>query len=170
MVRLACAMALAAATACGGDAPPAPPAPPSLVGTWCRANDRLTSILAFFRTGDTLAFRWLRKAADGRRRVDCDWDGSCAEVLDGRKVGEYRCSVLPGSTETRASVKCDGWLDEGQRLDMSWTDDFELVSAEELRCRTREANGLTYVGDARPLRTFTKVSRSVADPPRPGSR
>ena len=166
VVRLAIALSLTVAAACGSGAPPAPP---SLLGTWTRQNERLNSILAFFRAGDTISFRWLRQAADGRRRVECGWDGSCVEILDGRKVGEYRCSLLPGATETRASARCEGWLDEGHRVDMSWTDDFELVSAEELRCWTREANGQSYAGNARPLRTFTKVSRSVADPPKAGS-
>jgi hypothetical protein len=151
----------------GSCADQVPQGPPTLTGTWRRGNDRIRSLIAFVPYGDSLAFRWVRNAADGRRRTECTWDGACEERILGRKVGEYRCAVLPGAEAARASVRCEGWLDEGERQDVSWTDDFVVEpDGITLKCYTREANGQTLEGDARQLRTFTKVSPSVANPPR----
>ena len=145
---------------------PTPSEAPSLTGTWRRGNDRIVSLVAFHEGSDGFAFRWVRRAADGRRRVDCSWDGACEERGNGVKVGEYRCTLLPGAQRTSASVRCEGWLDEGQRIEQSWTDDFAVEpDGRTLKCYTREANGRSVEGSARPVRTFTKISPAVAAPP-----
>ena len=147
----------------------AAPEPRTLLGTWTRGNDRLTMILAFFQSENGLRFRWVRRAADGKRNTECDWDGTCVETVKGKKVGEYHCTLDPSSTADNASVSCRGWVEDGRRTDMTWTDDFVMdADGQSLRCYSEEMDGQHFEGNARPLRVFKKISRSVAYPPRRG--
>jgi hypothetical protein len=156
---------IVAAIGCGRSS--AVPAAPKLAGSWSRGNDRLTVILAFHDDGDELRFRWTRLASDGKRRTDCDWDGVCVEKIQEKAVGEYRCVLEPGGTPETASVSCSGWLDEGRRTELTWTDEFVVdPDGSTLRCYSRELNGQTFEGNARPLRVFTKVGDGVAYPPK----
>jgi hypothetical protein len=132
------------------------------VGTWQRGGGTVRSTLAIRREGAGYAAQWRLRSADGRRRVDCTWEGRCEEMVDGRLAARHEllASVEPGTG----------------RLVLDWHTVVLRPQAAELRSRdvldvepggrvltsyTVRRNGQTFEGDARPKRSFDKITDEV---------
>lgn len=141
-------------------------------GTWSRGPAHAKSIVAIARVGDEYRFRWRKVSREpaGLRRVKlevrCDWEGACVETLDGKKIAEHEFRTWTDPDSGHLMVE---WVE--RRLDPkrreSRTVD-ELVvepGGRVLWSYTIERDGQTFEGDARPRRSFTKVTDAIADPP-----
>jgi hypothetical protein len=135
-------------------------------GTWSRGNDRNVSILAITQAAGTWKVRWTKRSFDGKLVVACDWDGVCVERLNGKVVATYSMvSRFDASTGRLYTDTLESRIDP-ERLTFRYTDMLEIADGgRTLWNYTVERDGNAFQGDARPKRSFSKVSDSVAEPP-----
>ena len=135
-------------------------------GTWRRGNDLNVSIVAITESSGTWYFRWSRRSSDGKYNVVCDWDGSCDEWLDGKRVATYtvttRFDPASGllSTDT-VEERLDPRKETRRYSDVMEVKDGGLT----LWNYTTDRDGQHFEGTGRPMRSFTKIANSVASPP-----
>ena len=136
-------------------------------GTWSRGNDRNVSIVAIAEVDGRWWFRWTKRSFDGKLTILCDWDGRCEERLNGALVATYaittRYDAAAGSLSTD-TVETRVLPDEQT---FRYTDVMEVKdNGRTLWNYTVDRDGQHYDGTGRPMRSFTKIANSVADPPR----
>jgi hypothetical protein len=161
-------LAAAALAACG--------LPPMLSdtgyrGTWSRGNDRNVSIVAITEVDGRPRFRWTKRSFDGKFTVLCDWDGHCEERLNGVLDAAYTITARydPATGKLYTDTVEDRVVPEKQTF--RYTDVMEVTDGGlTLWNYTTERNGQHYEGNARPMRSFSKVANGVADPPRGAPR
>jgi hypothetical protein len=138
-------------------------------GTWSRGNDRNVSIVAIAELEGQLRFRWTKRSFDGKLAIVCDWDGRCEERLNGKLVATYAIGVR---FDAAAGVLYTDTVESRIFPDIQtfrYTDVMEVDKGGlTLWNYTVDRDGQHYEGIGRPKRSFSKVSDSVADPPRPG--
>lgn len=137
-------------------------------GTWSRGNDRNTSIVAITQAGGRWYFRWTKRSRDGRLSVLCDWDGRCSERLDGKEVATYTVTTrFDPATGKLGTDTVEERTYPTQRT-FRYTDVMEVADAgQTLWNYTTDRDGVHYDGGTRPMRSFAKLSNSIAEPPRP---
>lgn len=137
-------------------------------GTWSRGNDRNVSIVAIAEVDGHLKFRWTKRSFDGKLVILCDWDGRCEERLNGTLVATYAIRTrLDEAGKLYTDTVEERVIPDEQTFrytDVMEVDDHGLT----LWNYTVDRDGQHYEGMGRPKRSFSKVSNSVADPPRPG--
>jgi hypothetical protein len=135
-------------------------------GTWSRGNDRNVSIVAITESSGTWYFRWSRRSWDGKIVIACDWDGTCREWLDGELAATYtvttRFDPASGLLSTDTIEERTGPRKETRR----YSDVMEIKDGGlTLWNYTTDRDGQHFEGEGRPMRSFTKIANSVANPP-----
>jgi hypothetical protein len=135
-------------------------------GTWSRGNDRNVSIVAITELDGRWYFRWTKRSLDGKLKILCGWDGPCEERLNGKLVATYAISTRYDATTGKLFTDTveERLIPEKQTL--RYTDVMEVKdNGRTLWNYTTDLGDQHYDGLARPMRSFAKVSNSVADPP-----
>lgn len=163
--RLVAAAAAALAVASCGIQPPVTDT--GYRGTWSRGNDRNVSILAITQVSGVWKVRWTKRSYEGSLVITCDWDGVCIERLKDKVVATYTMvSRFDPSIGKLYTDTLESRVDP-ERLTFRYTDLLEVTDGgRTLWSYTVERDGNAFEGRARPMRSFTKVSDSVADPPK----
>jgi hypothetical protein len=140
-------------------------------GTWSRSNLYNVSIVAITEVGGRWYFRWTKRSFDGKHTILCDWDGRCEERLDGKLLATYTIATrYDTATGTLATDTLEERVAPAKRTD-HYSDVMEVADRGlTLRNYTTERNGQRFAGAARPMRSFSKLANSLADPPRPERR
>lgn len=137
-------------------------------GTWSRGNDRNVSIVAITEVGGRWYFRWTKRSFDGKLTILCDWDGRCEERLNGQFVARYTIAVqydAPSGKLSTDTIESRAIPDEKT---FRYSDVMEVKDGgRTLWNYTTDRDGKHLEGGERPMRSFSKVADSVADPPRP---
>ena len=136
-------------------------------GTWSRGNDRNVSIVAIIEIDGRWFFRWTKRSFDGKFTVLCDWGGRCEERLNGKLLATYAISTRydPAARSLTTDTVEERMVPDKQTF--RYSDVMEVKDqGRTLWNYTTERDGQHYDGLARPMRSFTKVANSVADPPR----
>jgi len=140
-------------------------------GTWSRGNDRNVSIVAIAEVDGRLMFRWTKRSFDRKFTILCDWEGRCEERLNGKLLATY---AIITRYDTHSGALSTETLEERvvpDKQTFRYTDVMEVKDGgRTLWNFTSEREGQHYDGTARPMRSFTKIANSVADPPRGGLR
>ncbi len=134
-------------------------------GTWSRGNDRVQSIVAIVKQPDGYRFRWTKVSSDGKLQVRCGWDGACEERLDGKVIANYRFTP---SVDASGKLRIEAVEErlEPEKKTLHYVDQLEVEpGGKVLWSYTIERDGQKYEGNARPKRSFRKVSDGVAEPP-----
>jgi hypothetical protein len=136
-------------------------------GTWRRGSERQGSIVAITEAGGRWYFRWTLRDPDGRRTVLCDWEGRCEERHKDQTVATYTiASRLDPETGKLTTDTVEERI-APEKKTFRYTDVLELAdNGRTLLNFTTDRDGSHFEGAARPRRVFTKISDSVADPPR----
>lgn len=135
-------------------------------GTWTRGSERSQSTIAIHKDSERYLFRWKVDTADGKWRVRCDWDGRCEEHVDGEKVAEYRFDTRLDPASGSLLVECTGNVTKPKPLAVHYVDELVLEpGGRVLWSYTLLRGGQTFEGEARPRRSFHKVSDEVGEPP-----
>ena len=133
-------------------------------GTWSRGNARNISIVAITDVGGTWRFRWTKRSYDGKFTVTCTWDGACEERLNGDLTATYRIGARFEEGKLYTDTLEERLVPE--RLTFRYTDVMEVKDGGlTLWNYTIERDGKALTGEARPMRSFSKVSDSISDPP-----
>ncbi len=136
-------------------------------GTWRRGNDRNASIVAIAEIDGRWFFRWTKRSFDRKFTVLCDWEGRCEERLNGELLATYAINTR---FDASSGVLSTDTIEERRipdKMTLRYTDVMEVKdTGRTLWNYTTERDGQQFVGAARPMRSFTKVANSVADPPR----
>jgi hypothetical protein len=135
-------------------------------GTWQRGNERVTSTLAIVRHEGEYLVRWTKTSADGTVKLNCDWQGQCAEFVEGEKTSEYAFRAWVDEERGNLRLECKGRVHEPLPLDVHFID--ELVVRKKgllLRSHTLMDENGTYEFKKGPKRELRKVSDDVLDPP-----
>jgi hypothetical protein len=136
------------------------------VGTWTRGSERSKSTIAIHKESDRYLFRWKVDTADGKWRVRCDWDGRCEEHVDGAKVAEYRFETRVDPASGHLLVECNGNVTKPKPLTVHYLDELVVEpGGRVLWSYTLQRGGQTFEGEARPRRSFDKVSDDVGEAP-----
>ena len=140
-------------------------------GTWSRGNDRNASIVAISEVNGRWFFRWTKRSFDRKFTVLCDWDGRCEERLNGELVATYAITTrFDASSGTLLTDTVEERMIPN-KMTLRYTDVMEVKdNGRTLWNYTTERDGQRFDGAARPMRSFTKVANSVADPPRGAQR
>jgi hypothetical protein len=135
-------------------------------GTWSRGNDRNVSIVAIVQAGGRYRFRWTKRSFDGKLAITCDWDGRCEERLNRALVATY---AIATSYDAQTGVLSTETVEDRivpTKQTFRYTDVMEVKDGGlTLWNYTTERDGQRYENSARPMRSFSKVADSVADPP-----
>lgn len=135
-------------------------------GTWTRGSARSQSTIAIHKDSDRYLFRWKVDTADGKWRVRCDWEGRCEEHVNGEKVGEYEFDTRVDPASGRLRVECTGNVTKPKPLAIHYVDELVLEpGGRVLWSYTLQRGGQTFEGEARPRRSFHKVSDDVGELP-----
>ena len=136
-------------------------------GTWSRGNDRNVSIVAIAEVDGRWFFRWTKRSFDRKFTILCDWEGRCEERLNGNLLATY---AITTRYDVSSGVLSTDTIEERMVPDKQtfrYTDVMEVKdNGRTLWNYTVDRDGQHYDGAARPMRSFTKISNSVADPPR----
>jgi len=140
-------------------------------GTWSRGNDRNVSIVAIAEVDGRWFFRWTKRSFDRKFTILCDWEGRCEETLNGNLLATY---AITTRYDAPSGVLSTDTIEERMVPDKQtfrYTDVMEVKdNGRTLWNFTTDRDGNHYDGAARPMRSFTKIANSVADPPRGDSR
>ncbi|HEX5045420.1 MAG TPA: hypothetical protein VFV75_21190 [Candidatus Polarisedimenticolaceae bacterium] len=135
-------------------------------GTWARGSERSRSTIAIHREGDRYLFRWKVDSPDGKWRVRCDWNGQCEEQVEGEKTSEYRFTTRTDPATGHLLVQCTGRVTKPKQLDISYLDELVVEpGGRVLWSYTLQRGGERFQGEARPKRSFDKVSDEVGELP-----
>jgi hypothetical protein len=157
---------LALAVACGGGTLPDRVSDTGYEGTWERGNERIKTQLAFIKVDDGYRVRFDKRSADGRVRVQCDWEGSCVEFVDGEQTSTYRFRVWIDEETTLLRLECRGRVEKPTATDIYYLDQLQVrKQGLLLRAFTLEDNNGTYPYKEGPRFDLHKVSDHVPDPP-----
>jgi len=162
---LALVLAAAATAGCG--------LPPMLSdtgyrGTWARRNEHNVSIVAIAEVDGQYRLRWTKRSFDGKQSILCDWEGRCREEFEGRPAATFTIATTydPATNELATHTAEDREFPSKQHYE--YRDVMEVADAgRTLWNYTTDRDGRHFDGGARPMRSFTKISNSVAAPPRP---
>ncbi len=136
-------------------------------GTWSRGNDRNVSIVAIAEIDGRWFFRWTKRSFDRKFSILCDWEGRCEERLNGNLLATY---AITTRYDEPSGVLSTDTVEERvipDKQTFRYTDVMEVKdNGRTLWNYTTERDGQHYEGLARPMRSFTKIADSVADPPR----
>jgi hypothetical protein len=136
-------------------------------GTWSRGNDRNVSIVAIAEVGGTWLFRWTKRSFDGQYSILCDWDGACAEWLEGKRIATYTIKTRYDAETSRLFTDTVEERQVPVQRTYRYTDVMEVTDGgRTLWNYTTDRDGEHFAEGARPQRSFTKIADSVADPPR----
>jgi hypothetical protein len=140
-------------------------------GTWTRGSDRARSTVSIWPDGDGYRFRVGMTTDNDSRTIECDWNGNCAEVVDGQRTRDYRFTPRVDAETGHLIVECEVRATEDGSLSEHFVD--EVVVAPDglaIDVFTIEQDGVTYERGAGGKRTFRKISNEVASPPENRSR
>ena len=140
-------------------------------GTWSRGNERNVSIVAITSVNGNWRFRWTKRSFDRKFTILCDWDGRCEERLNGTLDATYAITTRfePVTGKLYTDTVENRLVPVKQTF--RYTDVMEVADAGlTLWNYTIDRDGDHYEGGARPVRTFSKVADSIADPPRAEGR
>ena len=167
MRRCIGAFGLAAAFLCGGCSGDPTQSDTGYTGTWVQKSNRTVSLIAIAKRDGGYLFRWNKLWTDDDFHVRCDWDGRCEEWLRGRKQAEYLFTTRTDATSGRLLVECHETRLVPERSEQHFIDELYVEPGGKiLRSYTILRNGVAYESGKGPQRSFTKVSDSIADPPR----
>jgi hypothetical protein len=136
-------------------------------GTWSRGNDRNLSIVAIAEVDGRWYFRWTKRSFDRKFAVLCDWEGRCEERLNGALIATYAIkTTYDAANGTLGTETVEERLVPDKQI-FRYTDVMAVTeNGRTLWNYTVDRDGQVYKGNARPMRSFSKVANSVADPPR----
>jgi hypothetical protein len=136
------------------------------VGTWARGGD-VRSRIAIVRVGEDYRVRWNLRSSDDKRRVECTWEGSCEEFVNGERVAEFKLTPSVDGETGNLWIECDGEVFKPEEATIHFKDELVLrPKGRKLVAHTIEEGESTWVrGEGQPRRIFEKESDSVADPP-----
>ena len=77
-------------------------------GTWQRGNDRVKSTISIVEVDGEYLFRWAKTSVDGKARVQCEWEGTCAESFDGEKITDFKFRTWVDEESGLLRVECRG--------------------------------------------------------------
>jgi hypothetical protein len=136
-------------------------------GTWSRGNDRNVSIVAIAEVDGRWFFRWTKRSFDGKFTILCDWEGRCEERLNGKVLATYAITTRYDAHSGVLSTEAVEEREIPDKQTFRYTDVMEVKNdGRTLWNYTTDRDGQHYDGTARPMRSFTKIANSVADPPR----
>ena len=164
---IGCAVLIASACGGGGNSLPDEVSDTGYEGTWQRGNERVQSTLAIVKVEGKYLLRHSLNSADNHTRVECDWEGSCEQFIDGEKTGYYMFRTWIDDSSGKLRVEVTGRLEGPTPVDIHYVD--QLVLGKEgrlLRAYALEYNDKTYEFKQGPLRNFPKISDHVLDPPK----
>ncbi len=139
-------------------------------GTWSRGNGVVYSVVAIDKRGDRYAFRWSKHSSQEDLDIRCGWDGRCEELFRGHRDATYEFSTRVDPVTHHLLVECDERRVAPEKLDLHYVDELVVEpGGKVLWSYTIERNGERFEGNARPMRSFEKVSDGFAGPP-PGGR
>lgn len=140
-------------------------------GTWIREGIGIVTTISIVAQDDGYLFRWGRDSDDGRVQVRCDWEGECAETIDGETAATYQMRTWVEEETSLLRVECRGrrWPGSEREVDVHYVDEL-LVRRDGMRLVSRviASNGVVFEGKGHGRRLFEKTSDAVVDPP-PGS-
>jgi len=136
-------------------------------GTWSRGNTRNISIVAITEVGGRWFFRWTKRSYDGKLTILCNWEGRCEEHLGDKLVAVYTMTTRYDAATGKLYTDTVEARDIPDKQTFRYTDVMEVENAgHTLWNFTIDRDGKHYEGNERPMRSFNKISNSVADPPR----
>jgi hypothetical protein len=137
-------------------------------GTWGRGSAQDVSIVAITEVAGRWYFRWTKRSFDGKQTVLCDWGGHCEEQFNGRAAATYTITTrYDAGAKTLATDTVEERVYPSSHI-YHYSDVMEVAdSGLTLWNYTTDREGQHFEGGGRPMRSFSKVSNSVADPPRP---
>jgi hypothetical protein len=136
------------------------------VGTWVRGNEMNRSTVYLARFGDAYRFRWRVDSKDGKWRVSCDWEGNCTEEVDHQRAATYRFETRIDPATGHLLLECRGEVLRPKRLSVYYQDELVVAPGGRVLWSFTNVRGdERFEGDARPRRSFDKVSDEVGSLP-----
>ena len=131
-----------------------------------RGKDRGKSTISFVVVDGEYLFRWAKTSVEGKARVQCDWEGTCAESFDGEKITDFKFRTWVDEESGLLRVECRGQTVAPEASEFFYID--ELVVRKNglaLRSWTIEDSSGTHERGKGPRRDLAKISDHVLDPP-----
>ncbi len=137
-------------------------------GAWFRGNDYLSATLFIWFDGEEYRFRMSQVAADGSGGIECDWNGTCEEFVDGEKMSDLQFTLRKDGSTGLLFLHCDGHVIRPKELVIDYTHRLELSpDGLTMTSYTVQSQGVAFEPARQGKRILKKISDKVPDPPSP---